>query len=627
MKSPCSVRRLALLLLASLCHFPPAALALADSGADLNLQAASSCSVQQGPINIQPPFVPEDGQLVLDYAPTTLFAVQNDGSGLRLTAPSFGGLIYKGEQFAALFVDIHSPSQHTLGESAQRFPLEVVIAHRGTSGRTLGVSLLFKAGETDSHLMRMVLDHTPAVYGTVLPDGQAPSVALDMATYLGNSSNYFAYATPGNTQCLSNAADTVRLDQRIVLTKMKRMSHDQLNQLRRMVPSIATAGQPTQQRLPATVIYSSVAREKVPRVSNTHPLPLLAQRRNVYAPHSPSDYQRYVAGLQQQYAEYERAPQQNEAAMVPAWNQQPQEHPQQQPQQPPAARLKSTATSGVQQLRRGAGEGGDMALRMLQDLEKREGWLEVREAALDSREADLLNLQQQLAREEQTISDILADSTNHNLTHLLTPPRQSPPHPVRRGIQNRMAQPQAALVGSATSSSLREAAQDLGYRIKGDNRGGEGGGSIQDDGRDQEQSSVPDAREFVMSSSSRQRQRQRQQQEQDEDLEVPLVQQGTAVDQTAFVQPNPQPRLVPLQYSPPPTHRTYRIVTNTLGPLPGEQGTDGATDEGTDAPAAYDNQQAQATVEVDEDGSSESGMTALLQTAAEKGTHTVQLPR
>jgi len=217
--------------------------------------AEQSCTGQQAPLRISPPFISEPNELRLNYNGNRYFNVQNAHSHLALAAQDMGNVEYRGEKYTAEYMELHSPAEHKIG-NADELPLEIQIIHRSDKGKSLGIALLFQNNNEGSYTLQQILsamgeDH---VHNHV--------AALDLSKYIGNASNYFSYST---IKCSGTHSP---VDQWLILTKVKKVSSQQIALLQKFVPRLSASSRKEAFRLPNTQIARSAKRQSLPANPN-----------------------------------------------------------------------------------------------------------------------------------------------------------------------------------------------------------------------------------------------------------------------------------------------------------------------------------------------------------------------
>jgi len=257
-------------------------------------QDGSCAQGQAAPLRIAPPFAHEDNQLQLQYADQRHLALRELGPRLALLAQDLGKVTYHGEEYTAQRAEIRSPAEHLLGK--HRPALEVQIFHRAASGKTLGVAVLFQVGSSRSAFLDAVLKtlHKKGAPGKARP----VVLAQGLGKFLSQHSDYFSYAS-SSCDSDSMALGGPVVDHWVVLSKMKRVTADQLVMLQKMSPAIQHASRAVQNRAPQTVLYSTRAKQEKPAVQT----PPIAMVQKAAVASSAASKSRYSSVLAEQATE------------------------------------------------------------------------------------------------------------------------------------------------------------------------------------------------------------------------------------------------------------------------------------------------------------------------------------
>jgi carbonic anhydrase len=264
-------------------------------------QDGSCAQGQAAPLRIAPPFAHEDNQLELQYADQRHLALRELGPRLALLSENLGKVTYHGEEYIAQRAEIRSPAEHILGK--HRSALEVQIFHRASSGKTLGVSILFQVGSSRSRFLDAVLQtlHKKGAPGKARP----VVLAQGLGKFLSQRSDYFSYAA-SSCDSDSMALGGPVVDHWVVLSKMKRVTADQLVLLQKLAPQVKQASRTAQNRAPQTILYSTRAKKEKPAPQT----PAIAMVQKATVATTVASKSRYSAVLAEQateqYKEWQR---------------------------------------------------------------------------------------------------------------------------------------------------------------------------------------------------------------------------------------------------------------------------------------------------------------------------------
>lgn len=272
-----------------------------SASARLGSQDAACAQGQVAPLRIAPPFTHEDNQLQLQYADQRHLVLRKLGPRLALLGENLGKVTYHGEQYVAQRAEIRSPAEHVLGK--HRPALELQIFHKASSGKILGVAILFQVGSSRSRFLDSVLK-TLRKKGA---PGKAQPVVLaqGLGHFLSQPAEYFSYAANSCDSDSMTLGGTVA-DHWVVLSKMKRVTTDQVVMLQKLSPQIQHASRATQNRAPQTVLFSTRTKKANP-VLQAAPIAMVQKATAETTVASTSRYSAVLAEqATEQYKEWQR---------------------------------------------------------------------------------------------------------------------------------------------------------------------------------------------------------------------------------------------------------------------------------------------------------------------------------
>jgi len=141
---------------------------------------ACSTGKSQSPINIPKKVPKAAGQLVFNYAPSSLDIINDgstdvtignkqmlilDGHGVKVSFPTQvakESLVLNGKNYRLIQFHFHSPSENTW--RGRSFPLEIHFVHQGENGKVIVVGVFVNGGAVNPAI-QLLIGHLPAVNG------------------------------------------------------------------------------------------------------------------------------------------------------------------------------------------------------------------------------------------------------------------------------------------------------------------------------------------------------------------------------------------------------------------------------------------------------------------------------
>ena len=196
--------------------------------------AACASGTEQSPVDLTGATVSDLSSLAFDYAPSPI-SIVNNGHTIQVDYAPGSGLVLDGVRYELLQFHLHHGSEHTV--DGARFPLELHLVHRNTSGALAVVGVLFEAGSANETL-------TPLWSQLPAEAGPATSVAgeVDAAALLPERRTTWRYpgslTTPPCTEGVSW----------IVMTEPVALSAEQIEAFGAIFPNNARPVQPLNER-------------------------------------------------------------------------------------------------------------------------------------------------------------------------------------------------------------------------------------------------------------------------------------------------------------------------------------------------------------------------------------------
>jgi carbonic anhydrase len=107
----------------------------------------------QSPITLSPPFTYLQINMSYNFAPYS-GGILTDNNGMNLVMQGdFGNFIYDGVIFTVYQINFKSPSEHAIGATATKLPLEMQILAMDQTEIQANIAILFSEGETDGQFL------------------------------------------------------------------------------------------------------------------------------------------------------------------------------------------------------------------------------------------------------------------------------------------------------------------------------------------------------------------------------------------------------------------------------------------------------------------------------------------